>query len=188
MPIETEYKYVLNHVEGLEARLLEVAPLFHYSVVDIRQGYLTKGNRLREYSWVVDDGLILHRPKVEKVRTFKLPLKDKASCLEWEDPIADDEFEMAWEMTECPIVKRRFILAWNDKLKWELDFFKKDDYTYLTMAECEVFDGSGAPTELPEIVRTHLLFAVPEDDNRFQNRKLSEVERVRKVLNELGAK
>lgn len=188
MAIETEYKYVLNHVEGLEARLYAAAPQLHYSVVDIRQGYLTKGNRLREYSWVVDNGNLLNHPKVEKVRTFKLPLKDKASCLEWEDPITDEEFEMAWEMTESPITKRRFILSWSDKFKWELDFFKKDGYTYLTMAECEVFDGSGAPTELPEIVRSNLLYAVPEDDNRFQNRKLSNVEKVIKVLNDLGAK
>lgn len=185
MPIEKEYKYVLRPNTEIEPLLAASAVSQGYTVIDIFQGYLTKGNRIREYNYKVKKGVVLPTPEILRVRTFKLPLKDKSECLEWEDPINDEEFDLACEVATDLITKTRYVIHEDMHTKWELDFFRYADYTYLQMAECEVFNGHGRPTVLPKIVEDNLLYVVPDGDERFGNKRLSDVSQVKKLLSDL---
>jgi hypothetical protein len=183
--IEKEYKYILRHDVDVESILKNNIVTDKYTVIDIFQGYLTKGNRIREYTYKVKNGLVLLTPEIQKVRTFKLPLKDPSECLEFEDPISDNDFELAYEMATDLITKTRYVIYDDGNMKWELDFFQHEDYTYLQMAECEVFNGYGRPTVLPKIVEDNLLYVVPDGDERFGNKHLSDVKQVKNLLKDL---
>jgi len=184
--IEKEYKFVLSMNKSLEQYLFTKATERGYTVYNIRQGYLTKGNRLREYITLYDRGEKEEHPHTERVRTFKLPLKDLSECLEWEDPVSDEDFNLAWGYTSDVITKTRFVIEHTDNMKWELDFFKKGDYTYLIMAECEVSNGTDRPTIYPDIITDNLAYVVEDGDVRFKNKQLSNVQNVEQVLQDLG--
>lgn len=185
MPIEKEYKYVLRPDVDVESILKANVAAGGYTVIDIFQGYLTKGNRIREYNYKVKKGVVLPTPEILKVRTFKLPLKDPSECLEFEDPISEDDFDLAYDVATDLITKRRYVIHEDEYMKWELDFFLYADYTYLQMAECEVFNGLGRPQFLPDVVVDNLLYVVPDGDERFGNKRLSDVSKVTKLLEDL---
>jgi len=176
---------LLSDSENLEKTLLDNALKEKYSIVDIRQGYISKGLRLREYSWTMENGILNEPPRKELVRTLKLPLKDLSECLEWEDTIIESEFNLAWPMTKEVIVKTRYVIFSDENIKWELDIFKNNGYTYLQMAECEVYNGSEKPTAYPDIVKEHLIHIVDDGDDRFKNRQLSNVNKVKKLLKKI---
>lgn len=183
--IEKEYKYVLRPDVDVESILKANVTDERYTVIDIYQSYLTKGNRIREYNYKVKKGVVLATPEILRVRTFKLPLKDPSECLEFEDPINDEDFQLAAEVATDEITKTRYIIQEHNDVKWELDFFRYADYTYLQMAECEVFNGQGRPTSLPKIVEDNLFYVVQDGDERFGNKRLSNPDKVKQLLNGL---
>ena len=47
---------------------------------------------------------------------------------------------------------------------------------YFVQAEVELEEGSNKPEEIPEFLREFLLYEVPLTDDRFSNKRLSDVE------------
>jgi hypothetical protein len=54
------------------------------------------------------------------------------------------------------------------------------------MAECEVFDDRVAPIKIPDLVSANLMFAVPEEDKRFKNKKLASPLYTKKLLEKIS--
>ena len=188
MPIEREFKYVLNSPNELWARL---DPITTSGLItgraDIQQGYLSRGGRIRRREWVVYRGETLLTPKVENIFTYKHDLRAQPGCLEIETEMSQDDYDLAWNEADHKIRKTRFNLPCNHSAGvWEIDFFRDDKGIYLAMAEFEVPATSGPPDRLHPLVKEYLKFAVPEDDGRFKNRKLCEREPVLKLLKEIA--
>lgn len=188
MPIEREFKYVLRNAEELWSRLEPVTTSgLITGRADIQQGYISKGGRIRLRTWSVYKGENLHCPKIERIFTYKHDLISQPGCLEIETEISEEDFDLAWSEATHKIEKTRFLLPCNSTAGvWEVDFFRDDDGIYLAMAEFEVPTNSGPPDRLHPLVKEYLVFAVPEDDGRFKNRKLCERSKVVQLLKEIA--
>lgn len=190
MPIEREYKYVLDHKSNLEDKLDAMVQSQSITVYGVKQGYLGKGGRIREktYHYVHGAPVIFsdrHEKPVEFVFTYKHNLKDCHGCLEIEQEISKADFDLAWSDAHHIIDKVRYVVKCENDFVWEIDFFKHNGKTFFVLAECEVDLNQSRPSRSHPIVEEHLLFAVPETDQRFQNRKLSNRKKVAKLLKEI---
>jgi len=186
MPIEREFKYVLHSPEKLWATLEPVVtPGILIGRADIVQAYLGKGGRIRKREWAFHSN-----PKqapVERIFTYKYDLTQQPGCLEIETLISEEDFNLAWSEATHRITKTRYLLPCNNTPGvWELDLFKDEHGIYLAMAEFEVPADAGPPDRLHPLVRDYLVYAVPEDDSRFKNRKLCERKPVEKLLKEIA--
>lgn len=185
MPIEREFKYVLDHRNDLEAQLKDQG----YLGIEIKQGYLSKGGRIRSKSYPQGHGF---EGKTQFIFTYKHKLSSRPGCLEIEQNISEDDFNLAWDEADHTIDKVRYVIQGTDDpvngvspLVWEIDFFRDDNgQTYFALAECEVHQGQDRPQDVNTFVKEHLLLAVDENDGRFQNRKLSDVKRAGKLFKE----
>jgi hypothetical protein len=189
VPIEREFKYVLGGAQGLYDALAK-SPEVH-GVMDIKQGYLSRGGRIRSRTWWVKEGMPFYdRPdiaRVEYIFTYKHDLQNQPGCLEIETDISTEDYELAWSEADHKITKTRFLLPHPyGQGMWEIDFFKDSVGIYLALAEFEVPALSGPPDRLHPLVDANLIFKVPEDDSRFKNRKLCERELVEILLKEIA--
>lgn len=174
MPIEREFKYVLDHRNGLEQKLKDQGVLG----VSIKQGYLSKGGRIRSKEY--PEG------STQYIFTYKHKLSGRPGCLEIEQNISPEDFELAWDEADHTIDKIRYVVQCENDFQWEIDFFRDDDgKTFFALAECEVHNDQDRPTELHDFVKANLIFAVDENDSRFQNRKLSNVKKTSKLFKEV---
>ena len=178
MPIEREFKYVLDHRNELEAKVQALGALG----VKIQQGYLSKGGRIRSKTYPEKHGF---HGMNHCYFTYKHKLSGQPGCLEIEQLISDHDFSLAWLDADHIIDKVRYEVTCDQGFVWEIDFFKSNGDTYFALAECEVQEHQGRPEALHDIVNANLVLAVDEDDNRFQNRKLSNVKKVSKLFREL---
>lgn len=189
MPIEREFKYVLRNPELFYSLLSANQAVT--GIADIRQGYLSRGGRVRSRKWWMQNGAPFYdsacSTTVEYIFTYKHDLLTQPGCLEIETNISHADFKLAWEDATHKITKTRFLLP-SDSCNgvWEIDFFKDADGIYLAMAEFEVPADSGPPDRLHPLVEEYLVFAVPEDDRRFKNRKLCERQLVEMLLKEIA--
>lgn len=187
MPIEREFKYVLDHRNGLEEQLNALGVLG----VTIKQGYLSKGGRIRSKTYPEGHGF---HGTSHFVFTYKHKLKSQPGCLEIENTITEHDFQLGWQDADHVINKTRYVIeGHNDPLNgmtpymWEVDIFRDaDGDVFFAMAECEVHEGQDRPREIHEFVKANLVFAVPEEDNRFQNRKISDVRKANKLFKEVA--
>jgi hypothetical protein len=188
MPIEREFKYVLRDAEELWARLSPIdTPGLITGKVDIQQGYLSRGGRVRLKTWQIYQGKLQDEPKTERIFTYKHDLTNQPGCLEIESEISKEDFDLAWDEADHKIIKTRFLLPCNNTSGvWEIDFFRDQKGIYLAMAEFEVPANAGPPDRLHPLVKEYLTFAVPEDDGRFKNRKLCERSKVIQLLKEIA--
>lgn len=185
MPVELEFKYVLRSPLELESRLLVEASNYDLQIIDINQGYLSKGGRIRSKTYRPKNG----RPEdavIQHIFTYKHRLSKRPGALEIECDISPEDFNLAWEDSDHHITKTRYVISCNDHGIWEIDFFRHKNKTYLAMAEFEVQQGIDRPLTLHPLVEEYLLFAVPEADDRFNNRKLSDHKKVAKLLKEIA--
>ena len=188
MPIEREFKYVLRDAEELWARLSPVTvPGLISGRADIQQGYISKGGRIRLRSWSVYKGEFMPEAKVERIFTYKHDLVSQPGCLEIETELSVEDYDLAWSEADHKITKTRFLLpCGNTSGVWEIDFFRDEQGIYLAMAEFEVPARAGPPDRLHPLVKEYLVYAVPEDDGRFKNRKLCERQKVVQLLKEIA--
>jgi hypothetical protein len=178
MPVEREFKYVLDHRNNLEQKLIDQGTLG----VVIKQGYLSKGGRIRSKTYPVDHSL---EGTTQYIFTYKHKLSRQPGCLEIEQDITESDFLLAWSEADHVINKIRYVVECTNSFVWEIDFFRDaDDKTFFALAECEVHEGQDRPKHLHEFVKNNLLLAVEESDNRFQNRKLSDVKKTTKLFKE----
>jgi hypothetical protein len=186
MPIEREFKYVLRSPEELYARLQPITTSgLLIGRADIAQAYLGKGGRIRKREWAFHAEA--DKPKVERIFTYKYDLTQQPGCLELEMPMSTEDFDLAWSEADHKLSKTRYLLPCNNTAGvWEIDLFKDEQGIYLAMAEFEVPADAGPPDRLHPLVRDYLVYAVPEDDSRFKNRKLCERKLVEKLLKEIA--
>lgn len=170
--IENELKYVLIYSNALEQALEEKAT----SIKHIRQGYETQGARFRSQ---VTDGVPSY--------TFSYKVKLKDVVEEFEMSITEQEFTRCYTTCNKKLHKTRY--SFYDKFKnlWDVDIFLNGSEVYFAMAECEMpEEEKHSPEELPEVIATALLFAVPRGNTDFTSKKLSDVEYASKRLKELS--
>jgi hypothetical protein len=189
MPIEREFKYILKHPSDLWDRLLELRKTTQIDVIDIKQGYLSKGGRIRSRLYNRRVGVTIGQDYIAEpqyIFTYKHPLTGRPGVLEIECDISSEDFDLAWEDADHKIDKTRFVLECQASGGvWEIDFFRDKDGIYLALAEFEVPAEAGPPDRLNPLVQEYLVFSVPEDDRRFQNRKLCNRAKVEKLLKEI---
>lgn len=189
MPIEREFKYVLRDAEELHARLVRDTTLI--GQVDILQGYLSRGGRIRSRKWWEKYGEAFYASpsisRIEYIFTYKHDLVNQPGCLEIETEISEADFKLGWSEADHKIKKTRFLLPSSECAGvWEVDFFRDEQGIYLAMAEFEVPAEAGPPDRLHPLVQEYLVFSVPEDDGRFKNRKLCERSLVDSLLKEIA--
>lgn len=186
MPIELEYKYVLKDIEQLLELVLPLTYTnFIKGCVDIDQGYLGKGGRVRKRDWYSKDGEMVDL--TEWIFTYKHDLSSQPGCLEIETPITEDDYLLAWDESTHKITKTRYLIPCvHDQGVWEVDFFKDQRGLYFAMAEFEVPANSGPPEKIHPLLEKFLLYPVPNDDKRFKNRKLNNREHIEKLLKEFA--
>lgn len=173
MPIEREFKYVLDHRGSLATKIEELG----VQGTCIQQAYLSKGGRIR--SKQTGD-------KIQYVFTYKHKLKSQPGCLEIEHEITENDFRLGWLEADHVIDKTRYVVQCTNAFVWEIDVFRdQDGSVYFAMAECEVHEGQERPDVMHDFVKDNLIFEVPEKDGRFQNRKISNVAKAGKLFKEV---
>ena len=203
MPIERELKYVLKWTPELAHDLRVAASaekkpvggtVYAYS---IDQGYLQKGSRVRRLNPVFLTGIPSGVAEPRCRFTYKQKLKDRPGLLEIECDIEESDFNLAWSEAERKLYKVRVVLPMGNFV-FEIDHFYENsasvsngDEPYLVLCELELpytgtdFAYKPEDVSLHPIIEKYLLFAVPEGDDRFSNRKLGDRHYVTKVLSEV---
>jgi CYTH domain-containing protein len=157
MAIENENKYVLSEAATLEAALERCG-----APQRIEQGYLDSHARIRRIdgqgSWF----------------TYKRRLADQSN-VEIETAIDTRSFDLLWRESGRRLRKHRFKLR-HGEIGWDVDFFKSEPGggNYFAMAECEMPEGMTAPPDIHPLLRRHILFAVPREDDRFRSYLLTD--------------
>ena len=180
MPVELEYKYLVDKTQISSASLIEELESLGitYDVVGIKQGYLPKAGRLREIIRYNDITGGEHR---RYVFTYKHKLSFQPGDLEIETDISEADFYLGSKDCSFNIDKSRLSFRSGPYL-WEIDFFnnrtnKNTPDHYLVLIECEVQDGKRPDLKyLPARLRSAIQYFVPLGDSRFSNKNLSFIE------------
>lgn len=177
MPIENERKYVILETPAVERLFQEAAN----RAVWIEQKYLSneKGISLR-VRLSACEGVHAHH------MTFKRDVD--GDTVEIENPISEEDFRKLWKVGFGKVTKMRYLYQ-----GWEVDFFKdKRKQTYLAIAEIELPPKMMWPESIPEHVQNNLIYTVPvingQNDKRFSNKRLGDIDYARNLLNEVKAK
>lgn len=170
MSIEFEYKYMLS------LNILKDLELIPFKeTYQIRQGYLPSdnfSNTIRVRS--------LKKDKQEKwVLTFKQKIPNTFKVIELEQELDKSDAMILWKMCDRKLKKIRLELEHNGLL-WELDLLKNGKKIYFAQLEIELEFGS-KPPEIPDCFSKHILYKVPLTDERFSNKKLSDVDYAKKL-------
>lgn len=171
MPIENERKYVILETEAVERKFAAVAQV----AIPIRQRYVVteKGMAVRVRCSELE--------QPEYVFTFKKDVDGE--CIEIETKISEADFNKLWGKATNEVNKIRYIHE-----GWEVDFFKKDGFNYLAVAEIELPPKKKEPNIIPLLVMESLIYVVPIEDKRFSNKKLGDVEYSVSLLDTLKVK
>jgi CYTH domain-containing protein len=183
MPIELEYKFLLEKEQELWETLEPMAVNGVVSKAIICQGYLSKGGRIRQRDWV--HGFQYEPRPSEFIFTYKHELTTQPGDLEIETALSEEDYRLAWSEADHKITKMRYLLPDAKKGVWEVDFFYDDQGIYLALAEFEVPANHGPPDRLHPLVSKYLKYSVPLGDSRFKNRKLCTRERGLALLQEI---
>ena len=156
------------------------------AIIDIQQGYLSRGGRIRSKTYRPCNGRRPDDDIVELIFTYKHKLANQPGQLEIECAMSQEDFDLAWSEADHKITKTRYILSCSERGVWEVDLFHGNGKIYLAMAEFEVPADVGPPDVCHPLVAEYLRYAVPEEDDRFSNRKLSDPKKVAKLLKEIA--
>ena len=159
MPIENERKFLIDESGsseqefiGLSERTLRIEQKY----VSVAKGFSTRIRRAVE-----GDGGPDHTLTVKK--------NIGGQVIEIETAIDEADFLKLWPTAFNRVVKTRYLYG-----GWEVDFFKDARHAnYFAVAEIELPAWQREPRSIPDAIRSRLLFAVPPEDKRFSNRKLS---------------
>lgn len=166
IPTEFEFKYVLS---------LEVANFYDHKALlkkssdflHIKQGYLafSKGMTLRVRS-ATSNG------KEKWFLTFKQKVGDRV--IEIEKKIDDRDGNDLWDVCIGCVKKDRYIFE-DQGLLWELDLFRKGGHLYFVQLEVELREGQPRPKEVPEFLKSFVIYEVPLTDDRFASKRLADI-------------
>lgn len=172
--VENERKIVL-HIADPQSYRRELEHDHHGLTYDIRQSYLSGRARVRH--------IVAHDNVHSELYLFTYKTKVNGETIEIETGISAADFTKLWSVSKSTIYKTR-VRVNTDAGCWEVDFFKapSTDAIYLVMAEIELPEGVADPEIIPTFIKRNLLYRVPVSDNRFSNRCLSDVDRVRHLV------
>lgn len=155
MPIENERKFVLS--KDADASAFE-----GWVRSELRQAYLEDGPRIRDA-----DGV--------RTFTYKRWIVAAQELLEVETEISQEDFAMLWSERATALEKTRYAktLPSGD---WVVDFMRNDvGEVYFVLAEVELPRGVAAPSSIPSEVAALVIYAVDATDNRFTNKRLTDI-------------
>lgn len=164
MPTENEYKFLLRRDLSVFQLLVET-PI---KTRDIEQGQLTH-----------EDGLCLRirksifYSKTTWLMTFKKTVKGRV--VEVETELCERDGLDLWQCCHSKLHKVRHYLPYKDVV-WEVDVFYNVKDIYCILAELELSEGEGPPSELPPLIEASLIHRVRQGDSRFSNKKLYNVD------------
>ncbi len=171
---ENELKFVLKPFVDVHRVMRDLEDRYRFATID--QGYLTKCKGLTVR--------VRHSISSQKNRgEFRLTVKKLVNdrLIENEMLIDGRDFGDYWSQCHGKIHKIRFYMD-----DWEIDFFlDPEGAVYFILAEHEMPEDQEYPENFPEFVKEHLLFEVPRSDDRFSNRKLSQVEYAKELWSSL---
>lgn len=154
MPVENERKYVLSPA-------FDVGRLKDWKALEIRQGYLDDGPRIRQIG-------------ADFVFTYKKWAPHARELVEIETPISRDDFELLWPLRVQAVQKTRYVKMVGDE-EWVVDTLRDDaGEVYFVLAEAELPRFQLDPKAVPDEISAFVVHAVAYDDNRFTNKKLAD--------------
>lgn len=154
MPVENERKYVLSPA-------FDAGRLKDWKALEIRQGYLDDGPRIRQIG-------------ADFVFTYKKWAPHAGELVEIETPISRDDFELLWPLRVQAVQKTRHVKVMGDE-EWVVDTLRDDTgEVYFVLAEAELPRFQAEPASVPAEIAEYILYAVAHDDNRFTNKKLAD--------------
>ena len=176
MPIEREFKYLLRNHPELEDHVRQQAS----SASFFEQGYLVGGGRVRRVQHLDAKDRPCHSPQF--IFTYKHDLSNDLGVMEIETEISEADFNKLWLDTQARLYKRRRYIE-HAFYTWEVDFlFDEKSEPFMIIAECEVEPGEAEPKDLPGVITRNLMYAVPDDDDRFTSHKLADRRYARLLL------
>lgn len=153
MPIENELKYILS------LKLKEQA-FSNWKKVEIKQGYLDDGPRIRKYG---DDLVFTYKKWVESINAL----------VEIENKISQKDFDYLFPMCTDIVRKTRFVKN-NDGCEWVVDFLKNEhDDVYFILAEVEMPEEMESPTHILKELKSNVILIPEKGDKKFTNKMLS---------------
>jgi len=116
--------------------------------------------------------------------TYKKQIKGQ--IVEIEGSISETIFERWWDLSKKRISKYRFKHIDEHQILWDLDFLLDDEGgTYFVMAEAEMEWDMEHPPVIHPFVSANLIYQVERLDKRFTNKRLSDVNYARNLLNDI---
>ncbi|WP_162938056.1 hypothetical protein [Kiloniella sp. EL199] len=168
MPVENEYKFALYDPDGkLEEKLL-TSDCFR---VAIRQGYIRKGARIREWH-------DLQSQTVRYIFTYKHRVDD--DVIEVETDISEEDFNRLWSVREYDVSKIRFKFI-VDGMTWDVDFLKDQGKTYFSLAEVELPEEQRIVPTPPALIKDYVLGGTGRHDKTLSNKRLLHVDYAKQV-------
>lgn len=167
MPVEHEYKYILNDdVEPLIKALTKKYPVQH-----IHQVYCTKNNRFRAIAKVGKK-----KVSAKWYHTFKK--KINGEVLEIESEIPSEDFQMIRNAENLgELYKIRYTIP-QEHGQWDIDFLltaplAEGGTRYFACCECE--QPKNLPVEVPKVLAKYIRWEVPHEHSTvFSNFKLAD--------------
>ncbi len=170
MPIENEYKFPLNDPDGTLERTMETHPDFQK--ITIRQGYLRKGCRVREWN---------EGPNGKHRFIFSYKHRVEDDVVEIETDIEEDDFNRLWTVAEKPVEKIRFKKV-EGTIIWDVDFLKHNGVTYFALAEVELPAEDREVPSVPDILKNHAMGRMERHCKALTNKRLSDPDYAARVM------
>lgn len=167
MPVENEIKLIL-------APDFDESQMNGWKKIDISQGYLNDGPRLRRYG-------------EDFVFTYKKWIDAEDLLVEIEQDLSEVDFNRLWPYCENRIVKTRYVKHVGD-IEWVVDFLKDDqNQVYFVLAEAEMPEGMDECGDIPEEIKDFIIHTPQKGDERYTNKRLSDIEYARTVLQDINS-
>jgi len=155
LPVENERKFVLS-------KDASTAAFEGWARSELRQAYLEDGPRIRDA-----DGA--------RTFTYKRWIAAAQELVEVETEISHEDFDMLWSERAAALDKTRYAktLPSGD---WVVDFMRDGaGEVFFVLAEVELPRGVAAPSSIPSEVAALVIHAVDAADNRFTNKRLTDI-------------
>lgn len=166
MPIENELKYVLP--PALTEQIFTT-----WQRIDIKQGYLDDGPRLRQYG---DQFIFTYKKWVDRAHAL----------IEIETALSQQDFDLLFPLCTNIVHKTRFVQKKGDN-EWVVDFLKNaQNKTYFVLAEVEMPENTEQPSSLPDEIKDHIIHRPAKGDKNFTNKYLADENHARTLLSKLS--
>lgn len=174
MPIENERKLLLNNMRSL-ALLQDLQKVLDIQFMDITQGYLSNGARIRH--------MVHHNAPTNDQFIFTYKQKVMGSCVEIEAPLSSHDYQKLFLIAHPWLVKTRAKFQ-DGNYTWDIDFFRtpKQGTIYLAMAEVEMPEFEVDCPDILPILQAYAVKWIDNGDKRFNNKNLCNAKKVAKIL------